>query len=70
MPELHLRHPGYTHSACEPFTKSKKRIKKIKETGDTQHIYQNELDKGCFQCDMASGDFKDLSRGKSIRFFY
>ena len=27
-----------------------------------QDIYQNELDKGCFQHDMTYGDFKDLPR--------
>ena len=32
--------------------------KKIKETGDSRYIYQKELDKGCFQHDMAYGDFK------------
>ena len=26
------------------------------------NIYQNELDKGCFQHDMAYRDFKDLTR--------
>ena len=36
--------------------------KKIKETGDSRYIYQNELDKACFQHDMAYGDFKDLNR--------
>ena len=35
---------------------------KIKKTGDTQYISQNELDKACFQHDMADGDFKDLHR--------
>ena len=25
-------------------------------------MYQNELDKSCFQHDMAYGDFKDLTR--------
>ena len=37
-------------------------IQKIKETGDTSYIYKNELDKACFQHDMAYGDFKDLKR--------
>ena len=37
------------------------RIQKIKETGDLQYIYQNELDKYCFQHDMAYGNFKDLT---------
>ena len=42
--------------------KIKKKKKKIKETGDTRYIYQNQLDKVCFQHDMAYGDFKDLTR--------
>ena len=37
-------------------------IQKIKETGDTSYIYKNELDKACFQHDMAYGDFKDLKK--------
>ena len=40
----------------------KERIQKFKETGDTSFIYKNELDKACFQHDMAYGDFKDLAR--------
>ena len=39
-----------------------KRIRKFKETGDTKCIYQNELDKLCFEHCMAYGDFKDLPR--------
>ena len=65
MPEMHLKHPGFTHSACEPFTKNKKRIQKFKETGDTNYIYKNDLDKACFQHDMAYGDFKDLAKRKA-----
>ena len=34
----------------------------MKETGDSTYIYQNELDKACFQHDIAYGDFKDLKR--------
>ena len=45
-----------------PFTKKKERIQKFKETGDSQYIYQNELDKACFQHDMAYADVKDLTR--------
>ena len=41
--------------------KSKKEYKKIKETGDSRYIYQNEIDKAYFQHDMAYGDFKDLA---------
>ena len=49
MPEMHLRQPGFMYSACEPFTKNKNRIQKFRETGDSRHICQNELDKVCFQ---------------------
>ena len=62
MPKMHLRQPKFTYSACEPFTKHKEITQKIKETGDSQYIYQNNLDKACFQHDMAYGDFKDVSR--------
>ena len=30
MPEMYLRQPEFTHSACGPFTKSKERIQKFK----------------------------------------
>ena len=63
MPEMHLKQPGFTYSACGPFTKNKDRIQKFKETRDTSYIYKNELDKACFQHDMTYGDFKDLKRG-------
>ena len=62
MPEMHLKQPGFTYSACGPFTKNKERIRKFKETGDTSYIYKNDFDKACFQHDMAYGDFKDLKR--------
>ena len=62
MSEMHLRQPGFTYSACGPFTKNKEQIKKFKETGDSRDIYQNELDKTCFQHHMAYGDFEDLNR--------
>ena len=52
MSELHLRQPGFTYSACEPFTKNKERIKKLKQTGDSGYIYKNKLDKACFQHNM------------------
>ena len=62
MPEMHLRQPGFTYSACGPFTKNKERIQKLKKTGDSRYIYQNELAKACFQPDIIYGDFKDLPR--------
>ena len=61
-PEVHLRQPGFLYSACGPFTKNKQRIQKSKETGDSQYIYQDKLDKACFQHEMAYGHFKDLTR--------
>ena len=54
MPQMHLKQPGFTYSACEPFTKNKERIKKLKEAGDTKYIYKNELDKACFQKELLS----------------
>ena len=62
MPEMRLRQPQFTYSACGPFTKNKERIQKFKETGDSKYTYKNELDKACFQHDMGYGDFKDLAR--------
>ena len=62
MTEMHLRQPGFTYSACGLFTKNKERIQKFKETGDSRYIYQIELDKACFQHDVAYGDFKDSTR--------
>ena len=62
IPEMHLKQPGFTYSACGSFTKNEERIQKFKETGDTKCIYRNELDKACFQQDMAYGDFKDLAK--------
>ena len=38
MPEMHLRQLQFTYSACGPFTKTKERIQKFKETGDTKYI--------------------------------
>ena len=38
MPEIHLRQPAITFSACEPFTENKERTQKFKETGDTSYI--------------------------------
>ena len=64
--EMHLKQPGFTCSACGPLAKNKERIQNFKEAGDTSYIYKNELDKACFQHDMAYGDFKDLARIKLL----
>ena len=54
MPEIHLRQP-----VDGPFTRNKKKMRKFTETGDSRYIYQNKLDKTCFQLDMDYGYFKD-----------
>ena len=60
MPEMHLKQPSFTYSTCGPFARNKERIEKIIQTGNTDFIYKNELDKTCFQHDMAYGKSKDL----------
>ena len=62
MPKIHFSQPGFTCSASCSFTKNKKRIQKIKETGDSRYIYRNELDKFCFQHGMV---YEDLTRRKA-----
>ena len=52
MPELHLKQPGFTYSACGPFTRNKE---SSMQTRNTDFVYRNELDKACFQHDMAYG---------------
>ena len=59
MTEMLIEQPGFTYSACGPFTKNRQRIQKIKETGDSRYVYQNKLGKVCFN--MAYGDLKDLT---------
>ena len=60
MLELHLRQPGFTYSACGPFTKYHERIRKFIETGNIMHVYKSELDKACFAHDSAYSDSNDL----------
>ena len=31
MPEMHLRQPGFSYSACGPFTRNKKEFKNLKK---------------------------------------
>ena len=59
MPEMHLRQPRFTYSAYGSFTKNKERIEKFMQSGNTDFIYKNELDKAYFQHDMAYGKSKD-----------
>ena len=66
MPEMHLKQPGFTYSACGPFIRNKERIEKFIQSGNANFIYKNELDKACFQHDMAYGKSKDLIEKNSI----
>ena len=43
MPEMHLKQPIFTYSACGLFTKDKGRIEKFVQTGNTDFILKNEL---------------------------
>ena len=62
IPEMHLKQPGLTYNACGSFTKNKEKIQKFMKIKDSRYIYKNELEKACFQHDMAYGDFKDLAK--------
>ena len=62
MPEMHSKQPGFTYKAFGSFTKSQERIEKFMQTGNTEFIYKNELDKLCFQHDMPYGKSKDLAK--------
>ena len=57
MSEIHLRQPVFICNGSWSFTKYK-----LKELGDLLHIYQNELDKVCFQHGMPNRDSEDLNR--------
>ena len=63
MPKLHLRQPRFTYSACGPFSKHREMIKKFKETGDLNYIYETELNKACFAHDAAYADSENLAKG-------
>ena len=60
MPEMHLKQPGFAYSACGPFKENKETVEKFMQTGNTDFIYENELDQACFQRDMGYGKSKDL----------
>ena len=62
MPELHLKQPGFTYSACGPFTKHNKEIQKFRETDNIKNLYRTELEKACFVHDAVYPDSKDLAR--------
>ena len=43
MPEMHLKRPGFTYSACGPFTKNEERIEKLMQTGNTDFFIKMNL---------------------------
>ena len=59
---MHLNQPGFTYSASGPFSRNKERSQKFTQTGNTDFIYRNELDKASFQYDMAYGKSNDLAK--------
>ena len=61
--EVHLNQPGFTYSACEPFTKQIERNQKFQETGNLKHIFKSELDKTAFSYDAVYSDIKDIAKG-------
>ena len=61
IPEMHLQQLGFTYAASGPFTKNEERMEKFMQTGNTDFIYRNELDKVCFQHNMSYGKSKDLA---------
>ena len=62
MTEMHFKQPGFNYSVCGPFNRNKERIEKLMQTGNTDFIYKNQLDKACFQHDMAYGKSKDWAK--------
>ena len=62
MPEMPLKQLGFIYSACDAFTKNKERIEKFMQTRNANVIYKNELDKACFQYDMAQGKSKNIAK--------
>ena len=61
VPELDLKHPGFTYSACGTFTKHRERIQEIRKTSNLNSLYRNELDKACFPFDTAYSESKDVA---------
>ena len=69
VPKLHLKQPGFTYSACGPFSRNKEWIEKLMLTENTNFIYRNDLGKTCFQHNMAYGKSKDLAKRTQTKFW-
>ena len=64
MTEMHLKQPGLLQLIMLVVysQKNKERTEKFMQTGNTDFIYKNELDKACFQHNMAYAKWKDLTK--------
>ena len=62
MFKLHLKEPGFTYSACGQFTKHREVIQKLSETGNSNYLWRNELEKACFNRDAPYFDSKELAQ--------
>ena len=60
MREMHLRQPGFTYSACGPFTKNKEQIQKLKKQEIQAIFTKTNLIRLVFS--MIYGDVKDIKR--------
>ena len=61
--EVHLRQPTFTYNVSGPFTKNWTRVQTLQKIGGSRYSCRNEIDKTCFQNDIAYGDVTDLSEG-------
>ena len=61
MPEMHLKQPGFTYSACGSLTKNKERTERFMQTENEHFTYKNDLDKSCFQHDMTYSKYGNLN---------
>ena len=50
----------FTCSTCGPFPRNRESFQKFMQTWDIGYIYQNYLDKACFQQYMGDVSYKDL----------
>ena len=46
--EMHLKQPGFTYSACDPFTKNKERMKKKERNRRIKIYLLKRIKKGLF----------------------
>ena len=69
MSEIDFKQPGLIYFASGSFAKNKKRIEQLIQTGNTDFIYKNELDRACFQHDMTNGKQLKTIQQKEVNQF-